>query len=367
MSDTTGVTASDTIGFSDYTNMYLAHYRSRNGYRPRVAPATMRRKITSVHHLQSIFGNIPLSSITTHHIVECIAELEQHGQSMARSDAAELKTIMHRAAMHHDDQPPLVAFNPAQDVPLPQEPLSRQTQKKPISMEEEQELYDWFLHHRPQWAIMILIGCNVDLRPQDYLALKVGDIDPHEMTINIVRSQSFVTGHGLITKSPETRASAQKRYVARELMRRVMEHIRHFTDGKPDSWLIEGPRGGMLSETLFYKWFKRAGASIGRADITPYVMRATADDRISRGHFGNTKEMLVLQGRSDASTSIRHYQKLNDDSMRSHVEQIWQQTHVTDADSSADDLVTQLRRQVNVPRQELQKTEHLLDLFNVIK
>lgn len=321
--------ANSTPSFRDYADSYISHYRTRNGYGPKAAPATMRRKAACVRQLQNYFGDTRLSDITPADIAECIDSLSSHGLVMARADAAELKTMFHRASMRTGDAQPLLLFNPAKDVPLPMEPRSRQAQKKPITPSQEQALYKWFLIHRSRWAVLIPLGCNVDLRPQDYLALKVGDIDPSGPLINIVRSQSFITGKGLITKDPKTPASAQPRYISPGLMKIVEQHIAEHTDGKPESWLVTGPRGGMLDESLFYKWFKDAGTAIGRPDLTPYVMRATADDRLSRGHFGNMKEMLALQGRSDAATSIRHYQKLDDVSMKEQVDEIWERTHPT--------------------------------------
>lgn len=310
------------LTFRQYAARYLAGYRTANGYGRRPTAATMANKRNAVGHLVAYFGDRPLRSITPADVASCFDAMAAHGRSQAHADAVELKTMLHRASMRDARGRALIPYDPAADVPTPPVPRSSQALKAAITATEERALYEWFRANRPAEAAAVPLACNIDLRPQDYLALKVGDIHPRELTLSVTRSQTREPGRGLTTKAPKTAASAQDRHVPRELMRILEDHIAANTDGRPGSWLFHAPDGrGMLSRNTFANHFRKAAAAIGRPDLSPYVMRATADDRIARHASGmNAKEMLAMQGRSDEGTSIRHYQKLDARNMQRHAE-----------------------------------------------
>lgn len=320
---------SQRITFSQYAQRYLKDYRTANGYGRRPTPGTMANKRNAVRHLVAYFGDKPLRAITPADVASAIEAMKAHGLSQAHADAIELKTMLHRASMRDAQGRALIPYDPASDVPAPAVPRSQQAQKQAISAEQEQALYKWFKVNHPTEAVIIPLACNIDLRPQDYLALKVQDIHPQELTLDVVRSQTRVSGRGLITKAPKTLASAQTRHVPRALMKLLEAHINEHTDGQPNSWLFTAPEGrGMLSRNTFANHFRKGAQAIGRPDLSPYVMRATADDRIARHGAGmNEKELLAMQGRSDESTSVKHYQKLNAEAMQKHAEEIWLDSH----------------------------------------
>lgn len=323
--------------FNKYVAEYLAGYHTEDGMGRRPTVATMQNKRNAARHLTDFFKDTPLTEIRKSDVVECSQWLARFGVYQRNRSMKELKTILRRAALKDDDGHSLIPYDPSQGVPTPRVPgHSKQSRIRTISPAEEQGLYQWFLANKPQVAILIPLACNVVLRPEEYLALKVKDVHPGRGTIDVVRAQHWIKGVGTVPGSLKTESTAGPRPIPVPLMRMIERHIRTYTDGKPESWLIPTTSGNMLMRGVFYNWFKQAAASIGRPELTAYKMRGTADDRISRSHPANIKEYITMTGRSDVATAVNHYEDTDPASMRHTADQAWNASHPAGMDAGLD-------------------------------
>ena len=142
---------------------FCAEFLATHTAKPQTRRALAERLAVATKHL----GHLPLADVDRAHIGRWVNE-ELHGYAPTTKRAM-LKAL--RQALGAAVRDGLLARNPASDVPLPQ--LTRSPFKPFRSWEEVERVAS----HAGRYGPLIRFAARTGLRPQEWLALRAGDLD----------------------------------------------------------------------------------------------------------------------------------------------------------------------------------------------
>jgi integrase len=221
------------------------------------------------------FGDAPLRAITNSGIRQWVSDLLTSGLSAATTRKAVFALRQCLAAAIADNR---LQFNPATAIPLPTE---RQKSARYLSQLEVERL----VAEMPrQYRALVLIGAYGGLRWGEAAGLRRRDIDPLRSRIHVVHTAVEVRGRVTLDNEPKTSRSERSVPMARNIMRRLEEHLLEFVDGSADSLVFTAPGGG----PLFRSW--------GRTVLRPAAIRANLDDITFHGLRHSFVAIMVAAG-----------------------------------------------------------------------
>jgi integrase len=221
------------------------------------------------------FGDAPLRAITNSGIRQWVSDLLTRGLSAATTRKAVFALRQCLAAAIADNR---LQFNPATAIPLPTE---RQKSARYLSQLEVERL----VAEMPrQYRALVLIGAYGGLRWGEAAGLRRRDIDPLRSRIHVVHTAVEVRGRVTLDNEPKTSRSERSVPMARNIMRRLEEHLLEFVDGSADSLVFTAPGGG----PLFRSW--------GRTVLRPAAIRANLDDITFHGLRHSFVAIMVAAG-----------------------------------------------------------------------
>lgn len=300
------------ITVADYATEYLADYRDSNG--DKLRPATLRNKRNHFRHIVDYFDSKRMRDVTTLDVREFVDWMGQYGPYARRNALRELRAIMRKAAMSTDESPALIPRNPTDGVPTPKVPDSEQAKIPTATPEELEALYNAM----PDYTrISVKLGAFCGLRIAEVCALQVRDVDFKHGLLHV--------RHGLERDendrgafhlgNTKNEASNNAVNIPDSLIPVLREHIKAFTDGKPESMLINAENGDIIAPNTIRKQFSKARETAGRPDIHFHTLRATYDDAVSRA-AENAADYMASTRRRDVQTGVEHYQRSKEDTRR---------------------------------------------------
>lgn len=301
------------ITVAEYSEDFLNSYRNpTTGERPR--PATMRAKRAAHKHITDYFGSMLLRDMTTKNVRDFSEWAERYGANARQRAMKELRAMMRKAAMATDEAPALIPRNPTDGVPVPKTPDSEQAKIPTATPEELETLYD----SMPDYTrIAIKLGAFCGLRIAEVCALQVRDVDFKHKLLHVRHGlERDENDRGVFhLGGTKNEASNNSVNIPDSLIPLLHEHVKSFTDGRPDSMLITAERGGIIAPNTLRGQFEKARVAAGRPDLHFHTLRATYDDAVSRV-AENAADYMASTRRHDAQTGVKHYQRSKEDTRR---------------------------------------------------
>ena len=123
--------------------------------------------------------------------------------------------------------------------------------ERPIATVDEVQLLREAMPDRLKIMVDMAVWCQ--MRRGEIFGLQRGDFDIQARTVNIVRSRTFLTKGEAMIKSPKTAAGNRKITIPQRMMSDLERHLAEDTDNTPESFLIDGRDGLLISSMAFQR------------------------------------------------------------------------------------------------------------------
>ena len=298
------------ITFRQYAHDWLEAYRKHDGTRPEAA--SMRQITTAVNHCVDFFADKMLADITPADVDRFLDGMGACGEGgYARRRAYQrLKRMMRDACEPHGDVPPLIERNPCTRIAPGTQP-SRQAQIPEATAEELKAIADAMPGYT---RISVYMGAVFALRISEVCALQVRDIDFEHRVLHV--RHGLRRGEGdvgaLALKTTKTAGSTAPLPIPDGMVHMLEDHIMRWTDWPDDAeaMMIRPANSRIMSPNVLRAQFDKARVKAGRADLHFHSLRATGITLAAQA--GDMRDTMVFGRHTDATVSLEHYQRSND-------------------------------------------------------
>lgn len=293
------------ITFADWADQWMDRWGGRTRTGEPLAPSTLRRKRLLLRRLKAVFGRIRLDAVDARMVSAWL-----DGCDLAATPRREayimLRAIMRAAVAPPDGSTPLLERSPCV-APVPAKHLADKDLVAELSQDDIRRLADAMpAYTRISIHVMVAFG----LRIGEMCALRVGDFDLERRMLTIrhsIRRGPDDTGPVRLG-AMKTRGSMATMPIPERLIPKLVEHIGMFCHEGPDAQLLNPLHGGVMSDRTLRGQFDRAAVRMGRPELTPHMLRATAISRIIH-EGGELKDAQLFARHADPTVTIRYYAK----------------------------------------------------------
>jgi integrase len=212
-----------------------------------------------------------------------------------------------------------LAVNPADDIPLPGKPQSKDLA---LTHEQVRQLADEtaaapvrqrsdLRPSRTSLAAMVRFLAYSGLRFGEAAALRVGDVDLQKRRVNVTKGITRVRKQGRVEGDTKTH---QRRFVP-ILTTACVEELREAIAGrKPSEFVFPGPDGEAMTDGWFRVRFDKAVAKLNYGEVTPHTLRHTAGSLAISESLTATGVLTAskLLGHRNVSTTSNVYSHMLD-------------------------------------------------------
>lgn len=181
--------------------------------------------------------------------------------------------------------------------------------ERPTASAEEVELLSGAMPEHLRIVVLLATWCQ--LRRGEILGLRRMDIDLKQGLIQIVQSRTFGMDGRQIVKSPKTAAGRRSVSVPRPVMKSLIQHLEAFTSGEPESLVVSGRGGSILSRDALQGSWERARLIVGRPDLRLHDMRHTGLT-FAATTGATTAELMHRAGHASAPAALRYQHATRD-------------------------------------------------------
>jgi integrase len=254
-------------------------------------------------HVLPRFGDVPLPEITNSAVRAWVAKMLASGSSPATVRKAHNALAQMLRAAVADRR---LAFNPAQDVPLPSAEAEEQ---RFLTADEVNDLADVI---EPRFRALVLVAAYGGLRFGELSGLRRRRVDVLRGRVTVAETLSDVGGV-LSTGQPKTKRSRRTVPLPRSIVREVDAHLSQYTAPNADAFVFTGPTGVLLRRSAFRRyWWQPAVAAVSLEDLRFHDLRHSFVALwVAAG--ANVKEVSVRAGHSSVAFTLDRYGHLYED------------------------------------------------------
>lgn len=257
-------------------------------------------------HVLPEFGRLPLSGVSNAHVRAWVARMLASGLSASsvRKAVFALRRIL--AAAVADRR---LAFNAAENVPLPAEQYGDQRFLDPVEVATLAEAFGPLGGGR--LAVVPLVAAYGGLRFGELAALRRSRIDRLRGSLQVVEKLEDVDGV-LTFGPPKTKNGRREVPLPRRVVRALDAHMDAFVAPEPDALMFTGLRGQPLRRAGFRRsWWQPAVRAAGLEPLTFHELRHTFVSLWVALNV-NPKEISVRAGHSSVAFTLDRYGHLYD-------------------------------------------------------
>jgi integrase len=215
-------------------------------------------------HLLPTFGALRMNAITPQHVREWHTSYGQRTPSARAKSYRLLHAIMTTAV---EDE--LIVANPCRVRRGGSDKRSHV-----INVATEAEV-DQLADAMPaEWRMLVLLAAWCAMRFGELSELRRGDVDLDAGVLMISRAATR-TGHGLVAGPPKSEAGIRSIAVPAFLLPELAQHLLAYAQPGDKGLLFTAPRGGQLYQSVVWREWNLARASIGRGDLRFHDLRHT--------------------------------------------------------------------------------------------
>jgi integrase len=199
-----------------------------------------------------------------------------------------------------------LAYNPAQDVPLPAEQHGEQRFLSPSEVATLADVID------PRYRALVLVAVYGGLRFGELAALRRGRADL--LRGRVMVAETLVDVAGVLTFGPpKTRNSVRVVPLPRLVVAELDEHLSRYVDKDADALVFTSPQGRPLRRSLFRRRVWTAAASkAGLGGLRFHDLRHTFV-AVSIAAGADPKKVSVRAGHSSVAFTLDRYGHLYED------------------------------------------------------
>jgi integrase len=208
---------------SDCLYRWLRDEAARN-----VQPSTLERYEELIdHHLKPALGSIPLKKLQPAHIQEAYAKFRRlPGRGDQRGDRLSPKTEGHihallKQALGWAVRMRLIAVNPSDAV---KRPKASRPEMRVLNRDDVRALRA--AARETPWYPLLYLALHTGARIGELLALRWQEVDLDRGSIQIVRTQRFFKGQGIVAGQPKTARSRRPIAMSPDAAAVLVEHRR---------------------------------------------------------------------------------------------------------------------------------------------
>jgi integrase len=261
-------------------------------------PTTHARLVSVVNtHVLPTFGRMQLSAIRNSAVRGWVADMIAKGYSAStvRKSYFALSEMLKAAAADRR-----IPHNPAEDVPLPAEPVGEQ---RFLTMDEVAVLASTI---EPRYRAFVLLGAYGGLRFGELAGLRRKRVDLLRGSVTV--AETLVEANGTLSFGPpKTKRSLRTVVVPRPVAKELEQHLEVYVDDSPDALVFTGPQGNSLYRGSFRRdvWLPAVRA-VSLDGLRVHDLRHTFVSLwIAAGR--NVKEVSVAAGHSSVAFTLDRY------------------------------------------------------------
>jgi len=181
--------------------------------------------------------------------------------------------------------------------------------ERPIASAEEIELLSEAMPEHLRIVVPLATWCQ--MRRSEILGLRRMDVDLRQGVISILQSRTFGMDGRQIVKLPKTAAGRRSISVPRSVMKSLMQHLETFTSSDPESLVVSGRGGSILSRDALQGSWERARLIVGRPDLRLHDMRHTGLT-FAAATGATTAELMHRAGHASSPAALRYQHATRD-------------------------------------------------------
>lgn len=287
------------------------------------------RKSIYENHVRDEIGSAKIKDMDYKSILFYFNKIKKKGVS--KEYCQSIKNMLNQV-FKHALKCGYIAYNPIRDVELPYINEEVTKERKPISLEDFQSLYNSFSidQDKPKYfkyrsyQVALVIGWNIGLRISETLALKKSDFDFINNTVNIhsqinsraVRNKT----HEWTTDRLKTKSSSGIKPIPQSLSDYLME------------WFNENPyelvccdnAGGYIGQAPIENAIKHNAKKLGLDGFVYHSLRHTLSSRLITSGVDIVTTQKIMR-HSNANTTINRYTHTNIENMSNALNMISQE------------------------------------------
>ena len=262
-------------------------------------------------------GHIPLDKLTPYHLDDMLqrlqAEKSQYGEPYSTATIRHIQTLV-RVVLGMAVKEGLLQVNVADSDHYT---MSRIDVPEPDFLElDEAQQYIQAALEEPDLKIrsMVLLLLYTGIRMEELCGLEWKDIDFPDREIHIRRASVYISGKGVITKSPKTFSGMRTVSADASVFAALHAYRKQWEEARLRAgmrWtetdrLFTKKYGGPLIPSTTENWLRRFAAKHGLRPVTPHKLRHTyATLQISYGT--DIRTVAGSMGHSSAATTLTIY------------------------------------------------------------
>jgi len=297
-----------------YTNMILAEYAQRwlDKKRNDLAPKTVSNYTSKLNlHILPGLGGIKLRNLSPMNFLDLYDDLRDK-KNLSGKTVNVIHKVIH-SMLSDAVRWELIEYNPLNKVKAPK---FKSKKNNYLTIEETKNLLYLIDHHneKTKYKLATHLALFCGLRRGEILGLEWKDIDFKENTFRVERTSQYITGKGIITKSPKNETSSRIIYFddnLKELFIEQREILKELSEVVP-SWIetdriLASETGGPMFPDSVSKWFKRF---LKRHEFPKYItfhgLRHTSATIMIYNEI-DIQTIATRLGHSDATTTLKVY------------------------------------------------------------
>lgn len=248
-------------------------------------------------HVLPRFGRCRLSAVQNSAVRAWVSDMEakELSASTIRKSYFALHDLMQAAVADRR-----IAFNPCDNVPLPNEPDAEQR------FLDVAQIADLAAEVPDRFRAFVILAAYGGLRYGELAGLRRKHVDLDRGCVRI--AETMVEADGKITFGPpKTKRSRRTVPLPRRVVKELQDHLDRFVEESPDALVFTGPRGGVLRRAGFRRCFWiPAITAAGLAGLRVHDLRHTFVSLwVAAGR--NVKEVSVAAGHSSVAFTLDRY------------------------------------------------------------
>lgn len=222
-----------------------------------------------VNHIYPVFGDIPLTEITSADVEAWYAKLGKPsgpGPTARKHAYGLLRTILNSAAR---SVPPLIPANPCTI-----DKAGQAKRVKRIILASVDELESLVKAMPGKYQLMVLLAAWCAPRFGELCELRRNNVDLTSGLLRIRWGVVRTSRRGRVVEPPKTEAGDRDVHIPPHLLPAIQAHLDQYVKPGKDALLFPGQTAtGHLSEKTFREHWERARTAAGRPDLTPHILR----------------------------------------------------------------------------------------------
>lgn len=301
------------ITLIEFSSRWLKDYGEKS-----LSPTTLKRYREYLEsRILPALGHFKLEQVKPLHLLEFYNNLQEDGiRADGKAGGLSEQTVLHHhrllSAMFQDAvEWQLLSMNPATNVKPPK------VKKKKMDYYDEEEtkqLLGRVQIEQPKYKLLINLAISTGLRKGELLGLEWSHVDFDKKLIHIVQSSLYVSGKGIITKSPKNESSKRSISLPAQILLLLKEYKSHQNEQrlqvgaqwKNSNRLFTTWDGAPIHPSTINNWFRKF---IKRNNLKPipfHGLRHTAATLLI-GKGVHVKTISNRLGHTNISTTMDIY------------------------------------------------------------